>query len=415
MLKFGCGSLLVASLVSLCAISAPAKTDGFVVNAYLGAEIRIYPEDPNWAGQRDDIFWPSFYGQLDMTYNWDDGRHQIQVTPYGRYDVYDERRSHIDLRELNYSYRGDGWDALIGAHVVFWGRTESHHLVNVINQVDLVENFDAESYLGQPMVNLNFTGDWGKLGLFAMTGFRNQTFPSNDGRLRGPTRIAAYEPEFECSADEWCWDFAARYENSFGPLDVGLSYFHGTNREPIFLAIMSGGTPEIQPFYQLMDQIGADAAYALGNWIFKLEAIYRWNADHPLVSGTSHFFATVFGGEYTFKDPFDEGFDLGLLAEYNWDDRDASQPGTVFDNDVFVGARISMNDETDTHALIGALIDVRDGSSYIYLESSRRVGDDWRVGVEARVFTGNDNNALNAIDHDSYVQLKATKYFTLTD
>lgn len=417
MLKFGYASLLAAALVSFGAISAPAKTDGFVVNAYLGGEIRIYPGDPAWPGQRDEIFWPSVFGQVDATYTWDNGRQQIQVTPFGRYDVYDSRRTHADLREANYSYRGDGWDVLVGAHTVFWGRAESRHLVNVINQVDVVENFDAENYLGQPMINLNFTGDWGKFGLYAMTGFRNQTFPDNDGRLRGPVRIAAFEPEYECSADEWCWDFAARYENSFGPLDVGLSYFHGTNREPLFLPIMSGGFQEAQPFYQTMDQIGVDAAYALGNWIFKAEGIYRWNAENPLFpgQGADHFFATVAGGEYTFKDPFQEGFDLGVLAEYNWDDRDFTQPITVYKHGVFGGLRLTMNDETDTHALLGVYVDTRDGSSYVYLESSRRVTDDWRMGVEARVFTGNDNNPFNAFDHDSYVQLKATKYFSLTD
>ncbi len=406
MLKFGYVSLLAAAFVSFGAVSAPAKVDGFVVNAYLGGEIRIYPDDPAWSGQRDDIFYPSIFGQVDMTYNWDGGRQQLQLTPFGRYDVNDDRRTHADLREANYSYHGDGWDALIGAHVVFWGRTESRHLVNVINQIDLIENFDAENYLGQPMLNVNFNGDWGKLGLFAMTGFRIETFPANNARLRGPTRIAAYSPKFECTAAEWCFDFAARYENTFGPVDVGLSYFHGTNREPRFIPIIVGGIPELQPFYELMDQIGADAAYALGNWVFKAEAIYRWGQNNP-------FFATVFGGEYTFKDPFAEGFDLGVLAEYNYDDRDANNPGTIFDNDIFAGLRLTMNDETDTHALIGALVDVRDGSSYLYLESSRRVGEDWRVGLEARVFTGHDNDPLQAVDHDSYVQLKATKYFSL--
>lgn len=411
MLKFGYASLLAAALVSLGAISAPAKTDGFVVNAYLGGEVRVYPDDPAWAGQQDEIFWPSVFGQIDATLTWDGGRQEIQVTPFGRYDVYDSRRTHADLREANYSYRGDGWDVLVGAHVVFWGRAESRHLVNVINQVDLVENFDAESYLGQPMINLNFTGDWGKFGIYAMTGFRNQTFAANDGRLRGPAMIAAYDPQFECSAEEWCWDFAGRYENSFGPLDVGLSYFHGTNREPILVPFGA----QLAPFYQRMDQAGLDAAYAWGNFIFKLEAIYRWNAESPLAMGTGrdHFFATTFGGEYTWKDPFDDGFDLGFLLEYNYDDRDFTQPVTISDNDVFAGIRFTFNDESDTHALIGAQIDVRNGSSYVYLESSRRVGDDWRVGLEARIFTGNERDPLQAVDHDSYVQLKATKYFSL--
>jgi hypothetical protein len=412
MLRFGYASLLAAALVSLGAASAPAEQDGWEINAYLGGELRVFPDDPKWPIQDGNTFYPSLYAQVDMTYDWDGERQQIHIKPYGRYDFSDHRRSHADLRELNYSYKGDGWDALIGAHVVFWGRAESRHLVNVINQIDYVENFDGESYLGQPMFNLNFTGDHGKFSLFVMSGFRNQTFAANDGRLSGGVMVAAYDPLFECQAEEWCFDFAGRYENSFGPVDLGISYFHGTNREPIFTVF--GG--EFAPFYQRMDQIGVDGAYAIDDLILKLEAIYRFNAENPFVVGErDHFFAATFGGEYTWKDPFDGGYDLGLLVEYNWDDRDFGHPITIFDNDVFAGLRFTWNDETDTHALIGVQVDTRNSSSYVYLEASRRLGDDWRLGVEARIFTGNDLDPLQAIDHDSYVQAKLTKYFSLTD
>jgi hypothetical protein len=165
-----------------------------------------------------------------------------------------------------------------------------------------------------------------------------------------------------------------------------------------------------------MDQIGVDGAYAIDDLILKLEAIYRFNAEHPFIVGErDEFFATTFGGEYTWKDPFDGGYDLGLLVEYNWDDRDFGHRITIFDNDVFAGLRFTWNDETDTHALIGVQVDTRNSSSYVYLEASRRLGDDWRLGLEARIFTGNDLDPLQAIDQDSYVQAKLTKYFSLTD
>lgn len=403
MIRYGLGSLFLATCVSVAAAAAPADGDTtFTASGLLGGEMRVFPDDPKFVGQRDETFHPSLFGQLDLAWAWDGGRQKVNFTPYGRYDVYDDRRTHFDAREASYSYRGDGWDVLAGAHQVFWGRAESRHLVNVINQVDLVENFDGEEYLGQPMLNVNLFGEWGKLGLYAMTGFRERTFPARDGRLRGPIPIDVHNAIYQRDGEEWAPDFAVRYENTVGPLDFGVSYFYGTNREPSFVPF--GGL--LRPFYELMNQVGVDGTYVVGNLILKAEAIYRWGHSNP-------FFATVFGGEYTFKNAFDGDIDLGLLLEYNYDDRDATNPGTVFDNDLFGGVRVMFRDESDTQILLGAMVDTNNGSSYVYLESSRRFGDDWRAGVEARVFTGDNGDPLDLVDHDSYLQLKATRYFSL--
>ena len=42
----------------------------------------------------------------------------------------------------------------LGLRKVYWGVTESQHLVDVINQTEGVENLDGEDKLGQPMLNL---------------------------------------------------------------------------------------------------------------------------------------------------------------------------------------------------------------------------------------------------------------------
>ena len=122
---------------------------------------------------------------------------------------------------------------VIGASQVFWGVTESRHLVDIVNQLDFVEDigFDQER-LGQPMVNLNLFGDWGELSLFYLPYFRERTFPSNNARLRGPLTIDTGATTFESNLKQWRPDFAAHYSNSWGRTDLGLSFFHGTSREP---------------------------------------------------------------------------------------------------------------------------------------------------------------------------------------
>ena len=77
---------------------------------------------------------------------------------------------------------GDGeWELRVGVDRVFWGVAESQHLVDIINQVDFVEHPDGESKLGQPMVHLTWSGDWGALELFGLSGHRARTFPGPVG------------------------------------------------------------------------------------------------------------------------------------------------------------------------------------------------------------------------------------------
>lgn len=395
----------IAAAMIAAWLANPAAAQGFKGNLVLGAELRYFPEDAEWPGQDDRHLYPSVFGWADLSWGWDENRHQINLVPFGRFDLNDDRRTHVDLREANYRYRGNMWELLVGAHRVFWGVAESRHLVNIINQIDQVEDVDGDEYLGQPMVNLAFQGMWGRLDLYAMTFFRERTFNANDARLRGPLPIKN-NADYEAKWNEWNVDLAARYQNSFGPVDLGLSVFHGTNREPTLRTFFSPGGPFVRPYYETMTQAGIDVAWALGDLVLKAEGLYRFNQGSP-------FFATVFGGEYTLKNALGADVDLGLIAEFNWDDRKQSKnPPTIFDKDAFAGVRLTFNDQADARVLFGALIDVEDASTYLYVEASRRVFDNWRVEVEARYFAaGSNRDQIRAIDADSFAQVRLLRYF----
>ena len=66
--------------------------------------------------------------------------------------------------------------------------TESVHLVNVINQADVLEEIDGSAKLGQPMANLSWIQDWGVLDFYVMPYFREASFPGVKSRLRPPLR-----------------------------------------------------------------------------------------------------------------------------------------------------------------------------------------------------------------------------------
>ena len=140
---------------------------------------------------------------------------------------------------------------------VFWGVVESRSLVDIVNQTDLVEQPDEKTKMGQPMVHLTWSGDWGALELFGLTWHRPRTLPGRHGRLRAGLVVDHDLTTYESTSQEWHLDFAGRYGGSFGPLDVGLSVFDGTSREPTLLPSLVGSELVLAPHYeQILPPLG---------------------------------------------------------------------------------------------------------------------------------------------------------------
>ena len=103
--------------------------------------------------------------------------------------------------------------------------------------------------------------------------------------------------------------------------------------------------------------------------------------------------------------------DLGLLVEHLFDDRGRNAPHPLED-DVFAGLRLALNDENDTALLAGAIVDMEGDATNLTLEASRRVGDDWKVELETRIWTGVANDdPMAPLRDDDYLQLTLSRYF----
>ncbi len=397
---------VLASLVCAMVPVWACAQDNWEFGADLGFEVRSFFEEPRFPDQFD-TFQPSLILNGDVRFRSDTGRHQVVFVPFARLDGQDEERTHVDLREGYYRYVGDDFEVLVGAAKVFWGVTESRHLVDIINQTDGVEDIDEEDKLGQPMVSLSLIRDWGKLDLFILPRFRIRTFPGSNGRLRFDPIIAADDPLFEDADGRWNTDFAVRYSHVLGEVDFGVSFFSGTSREPLFVpAVSDGGSPVFRPLYTKINQLGTDIQYTKDAWLFKFEGILR--------EGQGDVFpAMVAGFEYTFFGVTQSGADLGVLMEYLYDDRSFPEaPVTVQDNDLFYGARYALNDIQDTSILAGFVTDLKDGSTSGLVEAERRLGQNWTGELEARFFVGvDDRNILSAFSQDSVLTARLTRYF----
>lgn len=373
-------------------------------SGYAGLEFRGFTQSAQDTRQ-DHTTNFSFTFEPEYYHQWDNGDQIIAFVPYVRVDENDNERTHFDIRELTYLKVAESWELRLGIRKVFWGVTEFQHLIDIINQTDLVENLDTEDKLGQPMINLALINDWGTVDLFVMPYFRERYFPGTTGRLRSIPETRQDRSQFESAAKEKHIDLAARYSHYFGDWDIGLSHFYGTSRDPrLLLATDNTGNPFLIPFYDIINQTSVDIQATKGNMLWKFEALHR--------SGqTSTYNALAAGFEYTFVGVMESAIDLGVLGEYHYDDRGESA-SSIFEDDIGIGARLAFNDMQSSEALIGLVFDRNTGGTFFNIEASRRIGNSWLLELQGRFFF--DQKASDpafTVSRDDYTELFLTYNF----
>ena len=394
-----------AAVLSAAVLDAAAQGIDYDFSGRVRLETRWYPQAGTFPGQRRQASGvaaePEFYFENARGSS-------FTLTPFFRYDSADTSRTHFDLREaylLMFGQIGDGeWELRLGIDRVFWGTAESRHLVDIVNQTDLIEHPDEEDKLGQPMAHLTWSGDWGVAEVFGLPYHRARSLPGPRGRLRYPLAYDTGDVLYESPAKQWHFDVAGRYSHSLGPLDFGVSVFNGTSREPFFLpGADSTGDPALLSYYEQIHQWGVDAQVTLDAWALKLEAIHRSGARN-LRGGDQDYAALVGGFEYTFFSVWGTAADVSLLGEWNYDGR-GRDATTAFDNDLFVATRWAPNDIQGTELLAGIMFDARRASRVMTLEFNRRITDRWSMSVESVALPGvNASDILYPTRRDSFFE-----------
>ena len=344
------------------------------------------------------VFEPQWYQSFN------NGRDAVSFKPYLRWDQHDDERSHFDIRELEWTTARHDWELRIGIRKVYWGVTESLHLVDIINQTDSVDNIDGEDKLGQPMINLALIQDWGTVDLFILPGFRERSFAGPEGRLRTVPRVDSSHALYESSREDHHIDWAVRWSHAFGDWDIGLARFTGTSRDPRFTPGLSASEPVLIPVYDQIDQTSIDLQATRNSWLWKLEAIRRSGQGQS-------YFASAAGIEYSFYGVFESATDVGLVVEYLYDDR-GSAATTPFENDLFAGLRFALNDEQSSEALVGCITDLDMSSRFCSIEASRRLGSHWVLTLEARAFSNiAAADPLFSFRDDDFIQAELAYHF----
>jgi len=393
---------LKSSLLPLLALAAAQSAGAVDIRANLSAEYQHFFSAPERSGQAGDNLSLSFEPEFYYAFA---NRDSVTFTPFVRWDESDSERSHGDIRKLYWHRVEQNWELRAGIDQVFWGVTESVHLVNIVNQIDLVESPNAEELLGQPMIHFTWIPALGNVELFLLPGFRERTFPGRDGRPGVGLQVDNDNAHYASGAGDKRTDIALRWSATHGIWDIGLAHFSGTSREPRFdpqqFSLNRHGEREYIPLYEVIDQTSIDLQSTTESWLLKLEAITRNGQG-------DRFSAAASGVEYTFVGIGGTVMDLGVIGEYLYDER----PEAVLDDDIAIGLRLALNDFQSTELVAVLLRDRDNGSSSFYVEASRRIGDSFRLELEARGTTHVDrHDPLKTLDGDGFVQLSLGYFF----
>lgn len=256
------------------------------------------------------------------------------------------------------------------------------------------------------MVNANALTEIGTFSGFVMPFFRERTYRGNEGRPGFPIPAREDDAVLESPDGKNHVDWAARWWMRVGAFDIGLAHFSGTGREPRLVAtVIPGVGPALVPHCDLIDQSSIDAQATLDAWLLKLEAVAHSGQGDSFAAATTGF-------EYTLYQVFESSADLGLISEYHYDGRDDTAPFTLFDNDVMVGARLAFNDIDDTSVLLGAINDLKTGTTFMTLEAGTRIADGFKLEIEGRAFPYVANGATESVfERDHRLEIRLQRFF----
>ncbi len=349
-------------------------------------------------------FYPAVSIRPKASMYWVNNNGSVTFEGFARYDAEGGSRTHWDIRELYYQYYGDRWEINIGYKRLFWGKLETVHLVDVINQIDFLEGFDGEEKLGQAMLQAVYSSSVGDFSLFLLPYSRQIAFGNEAGRPRTPEVISSNQVSFETELEEWHPTLAFRWSHYIGESDIGVHYFYGNAREPNIVFDNSGA---FGLRYPIVHQVGIDYQVIMNSTTFKLESVYR-SGDFQIISNI----LSIAGGiEHTLSNANEAGTDIGLIAEYVYDNRRELSFNSL-DNDLFLGSRITLNNEASTEIIVGIYRDLSKSTSIARLEGSQRLKGDMKLSILAQFYSSvDDREFVYLFRKDSSLEIELLKYF----
>jgi len=353
----------------------------------------------------------------------------------GKANSKDRENSYMNVNDLYYStdfMLGTRLD--LGYKIFNWSKMESFHPADVVNARLLdsdIENFDKK---GELSIVIEKESEVGIVKVYAFPMFEESFFPSADSRIADGVRPEKVNRMSDkgVSTDRQVWQYGASFEKQIGDFDfMAFALKHVDRNRPIvgfkdFTIVTSDiiiPQGNLESYYFDVLDFGFAGTYFLGEHALKLEALsskFDVPAGQNFLTGAGlrkpiDYTTVAFGHEYSHT--WENGWDSTFFTEYQRIlevDKQTRQELAIFQSDLFIGHRLTLNDAFSKEFLIGFFYDVeRKGEWLVNFGYDQRINDFWKFHLGYRAFGHGESDKLGTylLDGDNEVNFKISRFF----
>lgn len=332
----------------------------------------------------------------------------------GFVDSKEDERDFLRLDELFAMYRADEWEAALGRRIFFWGALEVYNPVDILNPQDtLYDPFDPDAKKGVNTATYSHFFEESQLDVLIKAGEAGSSIGDEDS----PYNLYSvyFNPELSTSHGTDTPGIYLKYSGSTDwdyPLDYAFAFTHGyDNQRYLFLNADS----ELQERAYRANKYLMWHTWVVDATLLKLESSYTDVLDDENVGD---YWQLGLGMEHTLEQLF-SGNDLGLIAEYyTYNQSEDSLLGrdalsNIFQNDLFLGLRLTLNDASSTEIVGGGIFDLNHHDEQtFYVEAQRRIFDHFMLEMDVRhIEPGNDVTRFNQLGRHTRTKASFKYYF----
>ncbi len=332
-------------------------------------------------------------------------------------DADDTQRTFVRLDELFLRLDFEDDAVQIGKSIKYWGALELRNIVDVFNPSDLRDDMFKTNKLGVLNAEYTYYTEDGELSFIVQVMQEDQKMAAYPYVYYAFAPTVNYDDSLVHSNKEHRPSIYLTYSGttqSDYALDYAFIYQNGYDSQRYFSSLVNSSSSYSQNAY-LVNKFMTYNTLVLNATLIKLEALYTFVEKGLSVGDYSHL---ALGVEHRLED-FDNGTSLGLIAEYYRYDTYKSDKYTdlqlfeTMQDDIFLGARYTLNDADDASVVGGLIHDLEYNEQVYYLEYESRIGDYFKIELDYYYIkpSKNTRTAYSILGKHQRIGLNLAYYF----
>jgi hypothetical protein len=350
----------------------------------------------------------------------------------GKVDGSDNRNSYFNINEIYARFTGPFYSRVhIGAKTYIWSKMEAFHPLNIVNSRIIDSDIEDFEKKGEPSIVFENDTILGNIKAYYFPYFIKPFYPSKNNRITNGVRpvdtYVVYNSEInkEYRQDQ----FGLSLDKQFDDFELFLFVMSHVDRNSPILGwhewntLFGNNIPEgsLGAYYHKTLDYGLGGTFFFGEHTFKLEMVHNnYDDNQTLFLQTSGLVniqdrtTVAVGHEYIYA--WENGYESTFFTEYEYvfgnDITDANKG--IFQNDIFIGHRLSFNDIQSKELQLGFFYDLERDSEWMLLVTyQQRLNDFWMLKMNYRSFnySEEDNLGLYILDGDDEVTISLKRSF----